>query len=97
MVKAFHEAEIEVIGIRPGEKLHEIMISSDDARTTVEYDDYFAILPAFHDWDAETFMTTNGGEWCPDGFSYSSDNNTRWLSGDEMLQLAGIKEKLAVA
>ena len=91
------EAEVEVVGIRPGEKLHEVMISTDDARTTLEYDDYFAILPAFHDWDAEAFVKKNGGEWCEDGFSYSSENNTRWLSGEEMLEMAGLTHILNTA
>ncbi len=68
--------ELKEIGIRPGEKLHEVMVPEDDARNTLEYDDFFAILPAFRDWDSESYKEENGGRWCPDGFRYSSDANT---------------------
>lgn len=74
------ECETKIVGIRPGEKLHEVMVPEDDARHTLEYDDYYAILPTFHDWDAEQFIRTNGGTPCPDGFRYSSDTNSRWLT-----------------
>ncbi|OHB66424.1 MAG: UDP-N-acetylglucosamine 4,6-dehydratase (inverting) [Planctomycetes bacterium RBG_13_63_9] len=79
----------ETIGIRPGEKLHETMISVDDARHTLAYDDYYAILPAA---ESQTFHRTadpEGGKPCPDGFSYSSDNNTDWLSVEQLRQMIG--------
>jgi UDP-N-acetylglucosamine 4,6-dehydratase/5-epimerase len=91
------ECQTRVVGIRPGEKLHEVMVPVDDARNTVEYDDHFAILPAFQDWDAEGYLRERGGQWCPEGFQYSSDNNTSWLSEQEMRTLAGLTELEDVA
>jgi UDP-N-acetylglucosamine 4,6-dehydratase len=81
----------EIVGIRPGEKLHEVMVPEDDARHTVEYDDYFAILPTFQGWDTEQYLT-NGGRPCPAGFRYSSDTNTRWLTVSELREMAGLME-----
>lgn len=89
------ECETTVVGIRPGEKLHEVMVPEDDARNTVEHDSFFAILPAFHDWDRDAYMLTNGGRWCEDGFSYSSDNNTHWLTDAEIREMAGIAEPVS--
>lgn len=86
------ECRIDVTMIRPGEKLHETMVSDDDARHTLEYDDRFAILPAFHDWDSEGYAKANGGRPCAEGFRYSSDTNTQWLSVDDlraMVDLSG--------
>jgi UDP-N-acetylglucosamine 4,6-dehydratase/5-epimerase len=85
------ECRTEVVGIRPGEKLHEVMIPEDDARSTLEYDDHFRILPMFHDWDAEGYYQQNGGTWCPDGFSYSSDRNDHWLTAEELRAMAGVE------
>ena len=84
------ECETTVVGIRPGEKLHEVMVPADDAHNTVEHDDHFAILPAFHDWDRDAYLSAQGGIWCKDGFSYSSDNNSVWLSDDELRSMAGL-------
>jgi len=83
---------LEIVGIRPGEKLHEVMVPEDDARHTLEYEDYFAILPTFHDWNREAFVKENGGESCPPGFHYSSDTNTRWLSAMELQKMIGLTE-----
>jgi UDP-N-acetylglucosamine 4,6-dehydratase len=83
------ECRTEVVGVRPGEKLHEIMISEDDARQTIEHDDYYAILPAIHPWDTQKYITENGGRPCPDGFCYSSDKNTQWLSTEELRKMIG--------
>lgn len=91
------DCQIEEIGIRPGEKLHEVMVSEDDARSTLEYEDYYAILPTFHDWDSEAYVGQNGGHWCADGFCYSSDTNTQWLTVEEMRRLIGWKEVKQVA
>jgi UDP-N-acetylglucosamine 4,6-dehydratase len=74
----------KIVGIRPGEKLHEVMVPEDDARHTVAYDEYFAILPAFSGWESEAYMNTNGGKPCPDRFRYSSDSNDRWLSVEQL-------------
>lgn len=79
------ECETKVIGIRPGEKLHEAMIMEDDARHTVEYDSYYTILPELSWWES-----TKGeqGKQLPEGFSYTSDNNTDWLTIDQLKVLA---------
>lgn len=86
------ECDIEIVGIRPGEKLHEVMIPRDDARNALEYEDYYAILPAFHDWDSDAYHKRNGGTWCEDGFKYSSDTNDQWLSAEEMRAMIGLDE-----
>ena len=79
-----------VVGIRPGEKLHEVLVSEDDARHTVEYDNYYAILPVAHSWDAKEYMAENGGQLCQDGFRYSSDKNPQWLDIGELRTMAGL-------
>lgn len=73
----------KIVGIRPGEKLHEIMISTDDSRTTLEFDDRYAILPNYNFWDEEP-MADRGGKLVPEGFAYSSDANDDWLSGVDL-------------
>lgn len=78
------ECELKEVGIRAGEKLHEVIVGEDDARHTVEHDDYYAILPAFHEWDSETYVKQNGGKPCGEGFTYSSDTNTQWLTVDDL-------------
>lgn len=78
------ECRTEIVGIRPGEKLHEIMVPEDDARTTVELPDRFVIRPAMHWFDQNTYPE---GKPVPDGFTYSSDKNDRWLSRAELLKM----------
>ena len=73
------QAKHDVIGIRPGEKLHEQMISPDDAPHTYLYGDYFKILPAIHNWSAEYGRIGNGVPVGED-FEYSSNTNTEWMS-----------------
>lgn len=84
------ECEMKIVGIRPGEKLHEVMVPEDDARHTLEYDDYYSILPPFHDWDKRLYIEKNGGKPCPDGFRYSSDTNMWWLSVEQLQELIGL-------
>lgn len=84
------ECQIEIIGIRPGEKLHEYLISEEDARHTLEYDDYFVIQPEFTWWSKELYLNQNGGKKLPEGFSYNSQNNSKWLTVPEMQEM--IKE-----
>jgi UDP-N-acetylglucosamine 4,6-dehydratase len=91
------ECETRVVGIRPGEKLHEVMVAEDDARHTVEYDEYFAILPTFEQYDPMHYSRENGGRTCPDGFRYSSETNTDWLSIDDLRQMIGLAEAFAGA
>lgn len=74
--------ETKVIGIRPGEKLHELMIPKDEARKTVEYEKFFVIQPDFRFWQRR--CTWNGGRPVADDFDYRSDNNPWRLSVEEM-------------
>jgi UDP-N-acetylglucosamine 4,6-dehydratase len=77
---------LDEIGIRPGEKLHELMISAEDARKAVEHDDHYVIQPAFPWWSDELAFE-NGGRPVPEGFVYASNTNDRWLSVDELRAL----------
>jgi UDP-N-acetylglucosamine 4,6-dehydratase (inverting) len=84
------ECKIELVGIRPGEKIHEEMITETDALNTIEFDDYFVILPAIPLWDVEKFrFESNGkpGKFCPLGFKYSSGSNTKWLNVKEITEM----------
>lgn len=72
-------AQHQVVGIRPGEKLHEQMIGSEDAHYTYEYAEHFKILPAIHSWH-EDFKRIKDGKRVAEGFVYSSDNNSEWMS-----------------
>lgn len=74
-------AEHEIIGIRPGEKLHEQMIGLEDAPHTYEYQDYYKILPAIHHWSEDPERINNGVKVDPN-FTYSSDNNPKWMPID---------------
>jgi len=78
------EAKTEIIGIRPGEKLHEVMISSDDAINTLEFDSYCVIQPAQPWWDDVKYIEINGGKPVPENYVYSSANNTQWLTIDDL-------------
>ncbi|NLT96392.1 MAG: UDP-N-acetylglucosamine 4,6-dehydratase (inverting) [Clostridia bacterium] len=84
------ECEIKIVGIRPGEKLHELMITADDARNTVEYEDYFVIQPEFAWWKRNDYIKENGGKKVEEGFVYSSNNNNWWLTVEELKDM--IKE-----
>ena len=79
------DCRLETIGIRPGEKLHEVMVTEDDARNTVEYSDRYIIMPLF-DWSSAGQWLVNGSR-CPDGFRYGSDTNDRWLSKEELMRM----------
>jgi len=78
------ECRLEEVGIRAGEKLHEVIVGEDDARNAVEFADHYAILPEFHEWDSADYLQRHGGTRCAEGFSYSSDTNTQWLSVDDL-------------
>ena len=79
------ECRTEVVGIRPGEKLHEVMVPEDDARSTVALEDRYVILPSFNMWDeADPYGQMPR---CPDGFRYGSDNNDRWLTKDQLIDM----------
>lgn len=76
-------AEQKVIGIRPGEKLHEQMISAEDAYYTYEYPEHFKILPAINGW-CDSPERIKDGTRVPEGFEYASDNNPEWMSNAEL-------------
>jgi UDP-N-acetylglucosamine 4,6-dehydratase/5-epimerase len=73
------EAHQEVVGIRPGEKLHEQMIGTEDAAYTFEYPDHFKILPAIHNWSSDPHRIKDGLP-VPEGFVYASESNPEWMS-----------------
>lgn len=73
----------KVIGIRPGEKIHEQMIGAEDALHTFEYPSHYKILPAIHGWSSDP-ARNGGGVRVPDGFTYTSDNNRVWMSVEDL-------------
>ncbi len=79
------EAEVEIIGIRPGEKLHEVLIHEDEARSAIEMDDMFVVQPTTelwfgHDWQLK-------GKSLPDGFRYASNSNPDWLTKEQIKEM----------
>jgi UDP-N-acetylglucosamine 4,6-dehydratase len=78
------DAEMEFTGIRPGEKLHETLISLDEARHTIATEDMFVILPEFPWWKHENWVH---GEPLADGFAYTSDTNDQWLTAEELRRI----------
>lgn len=86
LAKAMKEdCEFEDVGIRTGEKLHEVMVTEEDSRTTFEYDDHYIIYPDLDWWEKVNNKT--GGKKVKDRFRYSSDNNEKWLSVEELRKL----------
>jgi UDP-N-acetylglucosamine 4,6-dehydratase len=81
------DAQLDIIGIRPGEKLHEMLISEDEARNTIELDKMFVVQPAEASWFGYSWQAK--GRPLTEGFYYSSDNNTEWLD------IEGIKKYIA--
>ena len=77
----------EIVGIRPGEKLHEEMITETDSLSTIELADKYVILPAAPTWDVDEFIAAFGGKMCDPGFRYSSGENDQWLSVGQLRQL----------
>lgn len=77
------DARHEIIGVRPGEKLHEQMIGVDDAPYTYEYPTYYKVLPAIHSWSDDP-ARINGGKRVPPDFAYQSHTNPEWMSIDEL-------------
>jgi UDP-N-acetylglucosamine 4,6-dehydratase len=87
------EAEFEVIGIRPGEKIHEVLISEDEARTTVELEDKFVVQPATSSWFG--YSWEDKGNKLEDGFRYASNTNSEWLSIEQIKKMiSSIENKL---
>jgi UDP-N-acetylglucosamine 4,6-dehydratase/5-epimerase len=80
---------ISITGIRPGEKLHEVLISEDEARTAVELDDMYVVMPAMSLMSKGKAVGTRLGSGAPlpDGFRYASNTNPQWLQIDELKQI----------
>jgi UDP-N-acetylglucosamine 4,6-dehydratase/5-epimerase len=76
-------AKLKHVGIRPGEKLHEQMISEEDSLYTYEYDEHYKILPAIHCWH-EDFKRIKDGKRVPEGFVYTSNTNAEWMAQEDL-------------
>jgi len=85
------EATRKIIGIRPGEKLHEVLMTSEESRHATAFEDRFAIYPNFPFWRASGYPQ---GEELPPGFVYSSDNNDQWMTTEELRSI--VDEVVAV-
>ena len=72
-----------IIGVRPGEKIHEQMIGPDDSAFTYEYAHHYSILPSIHNWHTDA-QRIKDGQRVPEGFAYTSDSNESWMSRDEL-------------
>ena len=86
------ECKIEIIGIRPGEKLHEEMITESDSFTTYDLGKYYVILPQVPVWDLDKYVQQNNAKKVEPGFKYSSDKNKEWVSVEDLRAL--MKEHL---
>lgn len=79
------QAKHKILGIRPGEKLHEQMIGTEDSYSTYEYSNYYKILPQINDWGKDR-LRIKGGKKVPEGFVYSSENNSEWMTKTDLLK-----------
>ncbi|MBI1920060.1 MAG: UDP-N-acetylglucosamine 4,6-dehydratase (inverting) [Geobacter sp.] len=80
-------SEKKIVGIRPGEKLHEEMITMTDALCTLEFDKHYVILPSIRQWDIDKYASTFDGKFCANGFCYNSGTNSQWLSVEQIREL----------
>ena len=78
-------ANLEVVGIRPGEKLHEVLISEDESRSTVEMEDMYVVQPSPNAWFGHDWQTE--GHMLPAGFRFGSDNNPKWLDVNQIREM----------
>lgn len=78
------EAKKKIIGIRPGEKLHEILLTKEEAKHTKKFDKYFIIEPEYPFWDEDSYKD---GSHFPDSFEYASNNNNKWLTKEQMRKI----------
>ena len=83
----------EIVGIRPGEKLHEVLLTEEESRLTLEFETYYVIKPPPLNsrWNADHL---NGGTPVKEGFQYSSDNNPTWLSEAQLFQMMAEEDLL---
>jgi len=77
----------KIIGIRPGEKIHEVLITEEEARHGVEFEKYYLLFPLYDWWKNQDFI---GGRKLPENFRYASDSNTEWLTADGLLRIVGV-------
>jgi UDP-N-acetylglucosamine 4,6-dehydratase len=77
--------ELEIVGIRPGEKLHEVLISEDESRSTVEMEDMYVVQPSGNAWFGHDWQA--GGKALPAGFRFGSDNNPQWLNVEQIREM----------
>ncbi|MEW6689346.1 MAG: UDP-N-acetylglucosamine 4,6-dehydratase (inverting) [Pseudomonadota bacterium] len=77
----------ELIGIRPGEKLHEVMITQDDAPNVAEFDHHYVIQPAARWWDRASYLEASGGRGVAEDFQYASDRNPDWMSRERLAEI----------
>ena len=80
----------KIIGIRAGEKVHELMISGEDARHTLEFPDHYIIIPEIymrHPEQLEQFLSGREGKSPSTGFSYASNTNTQWLTAEDLREV----------
>ncbi len=82
------DCEIDIVGIRSGEKLHEIMVPRDEARNTLEFENHFVIQPSFNWWDGGQYKDSTGGTSVADDFEYSSETNPQRLTPGELQDIA---------
>ena len=85
------QAQMEVVGIRPGEKLHEVLISEDEARSTVELDDMYVVQPTGTYWFGHEWQDC--GQTLQDGFCYASNTNPEWLDTEQIRKIVAPFEK----
>ncbi len=86
------QCDTKVVGIRPGEKVHECMLPTDEARQTLEFEDHFIIQPSFRMWSSEPPRYASYGTPCKEGFCYASDTNPEWLSVEQLRAMIGSAE-----
>jgi UDP-N-acetylglucosamine 4,6-dehydratase len=80
------QAKVNITGIRPGEKLHEVLISEDEARTAVDLDDRYVVMPSMELWTLGNYWQERGCA-LEDGFRYASNTNPEWLSVEQIQQM----------
>ena len=80
------------VGIRPGEKLHEVLVTEDDARLTIELDDRYVILPSYMDWVRDEYLAT-GGKPAMARRAFASNNNAEWLTPEELKAIIASEQK----
>ena len=81
LTELLSDTDEKIVGIRTGEKLHEMLVTVDDARTTLELEDRYIIEPALAFW-SNAHLTNDGAKRVPDGFEYTSNKNQDWLDDD---------------